>query len=237
MHPFLSLLLSFFQALARLPTSPSSAFCVVPIQASCFSTTTTISSSTRRRKTELEQQHQDAKDMQRDSIFINGLLHVGSEESYDQIMQAARDACRSERERAEKIRATTTTRTSRTRTTRNGGESGFREREDKATSSAAVTTILPPPDEKEDEKETLEKETLEKETLEKETLEKFVRMVLRCSNRTTSGGDAYDVLFRLVRHSEFSITRPSASSPLSIDIDVGPWFEVRFFFFLFFYTK
>ena len=225
MHPFLSLLLSFFQALARLPTSPSSAFCVVPIQASCFSTTTTISSSTRRRKTELEQQHQDAKDMQRDSIFINGLLHVGSEESYDQIMQAARDACRSERERAEKIRATTTTRTrtTRTRTTRNGGESGFRKREDEATSSAAATTILPPPD--------------EKETLEKETLEKFVRMVLRCSNRTTSGGDAYDVLFRLVRHSEFSITRPSASSPLSIDIDVGPWFEVRFFFFLFFYTK
>lgn len=214
MHPFLSLLLSFFQALARLPTSPSSAFCVVPIQASCFSTTTTISSSTRRRKTELEQQHQDAKDMQRDSIFINGLLHVGSEESYDQIMQAARDACRSERERAEKIRATTTTRTrtTRTRTTRNGGGSGFREREDEATSSAAVTTTLPPPD-------------------EKETLEKFVRMVLRCSNRTTSGGDAYDVLFRLVRHSEFSITRPSASSPLSIDIDVGPWFEVRFLFF------
>ena len=60
-------------------------------------------------------------------------------------------------------------------------------------------------------------------------------MVLRCSNRTTSGGDAYDVLFRLVRHSEFSITRPSASSPLSIDIDVGPWFEVRFLFSFFLY--
>ena len=145
--------------------------------------------------------------MQRDSIFINGILHVGSEESYDQIMQAARDACRSERERAEKIRATTTT----TTTTRNGGGSGsgFREREGEVTSSAAITTTLPFPD-------------------EKETLEKFVRMVLRCSNRTTSGGDAYDVLFRLIRHSELSITRPSASSPLSIDIDVGPWFEVRF---------
>jgi hypothetical protein len=108
--------------------------------------------------------------MQRDSIFINGVLHVGSEESYEQIMQAASDACRDERERAEKIRATTTT--------RNGGKGEVASNPN----AAAVTTTLPD---------------------EKETLERFVRMVLRCSNRTTSGGDAYDVLFRLVRHSEF----------------------------------
>ena len=82
-------------ALSRLPTSCS--FCAIAIPST--TSTTSISSTSRQRQKENDLLAQDQKDLQRDTIEINGLLHDGSIEPYTIILQHIVNICNQEKSR------------------------------------------------------------------------------------------------------------------------------------------
>ena len=88
-------------ALSRLPTSCSFCAIAIPSTASTASTTSTasISSTSRQRQKENDLLAQDQKDLQRDTIEINGLLHDGSIEPYTIILQHIVNICNQEKSR------------------------------------------------------------------------------------------------------------------------------------------
>ena len=108
---------------------------------------------------------QDAKDIKRDAVLVNGRLHKGAEEGYDAIIEVIRKS--------------------------------MVDAEDKGEGCI------------DDDKEG--------------RLMSFAEEVLAASNRTESGGVAYEAIDHLLRHPSFALIRPNsdAAEPIDINISAG----------------
>jgi hypothetical protein len=114
---------------------------------------------------------QDEKDIKRDSVVVNGVLHRGAIEGYHCIIECILQH--------------------------------LVHKEALSTSNEVLSVVV--------------------NSDRREELKSFAAEVLSASNRTESGGDAYDALDLIVKHDEYSLIRPNsdAALPISIELSVG----------------